>query len=264
MNLFVMLGYIVAVNWFCLTVVWLVSVKIKDASIIDIYWGIGFIVMAWACLLINHMHNPTSVSLSQWLINFMVTIWGFRLSLHLAIRNLGKGEDYRYVAMRKKSALDFRIFSYFRIFMFQGLLQIIVITPILAMHYYPQELGLGFFNYLGLALWGVGIVYETVADVQLVNFRSNPINQNAVLNSGLWRYSRHPNYFGDALQWWAFFVFSLQTGHYWGIIGPILMMFIFLRLTIKLLEFPQTKKRPDYKEYINTTNIFFPGPKKNQ
>ena len=100
MNLFVMLGYIVAVNWFCLTVVWLLSLKIKDASIIDIYWGIGFIVMAWACLLINLMHNPTSVSFSQWLINFMVTIWGFRLSLHLAVRNLGKDEDYRYVAMR--------------------------------------------------------------------------------------------------------------------------------------------------------------------
>ena len=263
MNLFVMLGYIVAINWFCLTVVWLVSVKIKDASIIDIYWGIGFIVMAWACLLINLVHNPTSVSISQGVINFMVTIWGFRLSLHLAVRNLGKGEDYRYVAMRKRSVLDFRIFSYFRIFMFQGLLQIIVITPILAMHYYPSEFGLSIFHYLGLAVWLIGFIYETAADIQLVNFRSDPSNHNKVLNSGLWRFSRHPNYFGDVLQWLAFFIFSLQTGHYWGIISPVLMLFIFLRLTIRLLEKPQTNKRPEYEEYVKSTNIFFPGWKKN-
>ena len=263
MDFLSMLGFIIAVNWFCLTLVWLMSLKIKDVGIVDIYWGIGFVIMTWACLLLNLQSNPSAISQSQWLINIMVTIWGLRLSLHLAVRNLGKEEDYRYAAMRKKSAGDFRIKSYFRVFMFQGFLQILVITPVLAIHYYPSEFGLSILHYLGLAVWAFGFVYETTADIQLVHFRSDSSNHNKVLNSGLWHFSRHPNYFGDALQWFAFFIFSLQTGHYWGAIGPLLMLFIFLRLTIRLLERPQTNKRPEYEEYVKSTNIFFPGWKKN-
>tara|TARA_B100001146_G_scaffold35368_1_gene28753 strand:- start:1170 stop:1964 length:795 start_codon:yes stop_codon:yes gene_type:complete len=259
----VILGFIIAVNWFFLTLVWLISLKIQDVGIVDIYWGIGFVIMAWACSLINFQVDPSAISESQWLINIMVTIWGLRLSFHLAVRNLGKEEDYRYAAMRKKSAVDFRIQSYFRVFMFQGLLQILVITPVIAIHYYPSEFGLSIFHYLGLAVWLIGFIYETAADIQLVNFRSDPSNHNKVLNSGLWRFSRHPNYFGDVLQWLAFFIFSLQTGHYWGIISPVLMLFIFLRLTIRLLEKPQSNKRPEYEEYVKSTNIFFPGWKKN-
>ncbi|SVD06599.1 uncharacterized protein METZ01_LOCUS359453, partial [marine metagenome] len=107
MDFLVMLGFIIAVNWLCLTLVWLISLKIKDVGIVDIYWGIGFVIMAWACLLFNLQGNPSVISHSQWLINIMVTIWGLRLSFHLAARNLGKEEDYRYAAMRKKSAGDF-------------------------------------------------------------------------------------------------------------------------------------------------------------
>ena len=130
------------------------------------------------------------------------------------------------------------------------------------MSFHPAAVKLTASVYIGSVLWIFGFFFEAIAYYQNRNFRAK--NQKKFIQTGLLSLSRHPNYFGDALQWCAFFIFSLQTGHYWGIIGPILMMFIFLRLTIKLLEFPQTKKRPDYKEYINTTNIFFPGPKKNQ
>jgi steroid 5-alpha reductase family enzyme len=263
MDFLVMLGFIIAVNWLCLTLVWLISLKIKDVGIVDIYWGIGFVIMAWACLLFNLQGNTSAISQSQWLINIMVTLWGLRLSFHLAARNLGKEEDYRYAAMRKKSAGDFRIQSYFRVFMLQGFLQILIILPVLAIHLYSSAFGLSIFHYLGIALWAIGFVYETVADIQLVNFRSDSSNHKKVLNSGLWCFSRHPNYFGDALQWFAFFIFSLPTGYYWGIISPLTMLFIFLRLTIRLLERPQTNKRPEYEEYVKSTNIFFPGWKKN-
>ena len=147
--------------------------------------------------------------------------------------------------------------------MLQGFLQILIILPVLAIHLYSSAFGLSIFHYLGIAFWAIGFVYETAADMQLVNFRSDPRNHNKVLNSGLWRFSRHPNYFGDALQWFAFFIFSLPTGYYWGIISPLMMLFIFLRLTIRLLESPQTNKRPEYEEYVKSTNIFFPGWKKN-
>ena len=263
MDFLVMLGFIIAVNWLCLTLVWLISLKIKDVGIVDIYWGIGFVIMAWACLLFNLQDNTSAISQSQWLINIMVTLWGLRLSFHLAARNLGKEEDYRYAAMRKKSAGDFRIQSYFRVFMLQGFLQIVIILPVLVIHLYPSAFGLSLFHYLGIVLWAIGFVYETTADIQLVKFRSDSTNHNNVLNTGLWRFSRHPNYFGDALQWLAFFIFSLPTGHYWGIISPLMMLFIFLRLTIRLLEKPQTNKRPEYEDYVKSTNIFFPGWKKN-
>ena len=147
MDFLVMLGFIIAVNWLCLTLVWLISLKIKDVGIVDIYWGIGFVIMAWACLLFNLQGNTSAISQSQWLINIMVTIWGLRLSFHLAARNLGKEEDYRYAAMRKKSAGDFRIISYFRVFMLQGFLQILIILPVLAIHLYPSAFGLSIFHY---------------------------------------------------------------------------------------------------------------------
>ena len=238
---------------------WLISLKIKDASIIDIYWGFGFVIMSWTGLIINLFFNETTITTSQWLINIMVTIWGLRLSIHLAIRNLGKGEDLRYVKMRERASSNWRFLSYIRVFMFQGFLQMLLMTPIVLVHYYPGQSGMSFLDYFGLLVWAIGFGIEAITDMQLTKFRSNATNSNKILKTGLWRYSRHPNYFGDALQWFAFFIISLNSGYIWGVIGPILMVFIFLKLTIGILERSQTRKRPGYEEYTKSTNVFFPG-----
>jgi steroid 5-alpha reductase family enzyme len=189
----------------------------------------------------------------------MVTIWGLRLSIHLAIRNLGKGEDLRYVKMRERASSNWRFLSYIRVFMFQGFLQMLLMTPIVLVHYYPGQFGMSFLDYFGLLVWAIGFGIEAITDMQLTKFRSNATNSNKILKTGLWRYSRHPNYFGDALQWFAFFIISLNSGYIWGVIGPILMVFIFLKLTIGILERSQTIKRPGYEEYTKSTNVFFPG-----
>ena len=259
MSILHMLSYLILVNWICLTMLWLISLKIKDASIIDIYWGFGFVIMSWTGLIINLFFNETTITTSQWLINIMVTIWGLRLSIHLAIRNLGKGEDLRYVKMREPASPDWRFLSYVRVFMFQGFLQMLLMTPIVLVHYYPGQSGMSFLDYFGLLVWAIGFGIEAITDMQLTKFRSNATNSNKILKTGLWRYSRHPNYFGDALQWFAFFIISLNSGYIWGVIGPILMVFIFLKLTIGILEKSQTRKRPGYEEYTKSTNVFFPG-----
>ena len=119
MSILYMLGYLILVNWICLSMLWLISLKIKDASIIDIYWGLGFVMMSWTCLIINLFFNETTITTSQWLINIMVTIWGLRLSIHLAMRNLGKGEDLRYVKMRERASSDWRLLSYVRVLCFR-------------------------------------------------------------------------------------------------------------------------------------------------
>ena len=259
MSILHMLSYLILVNWICLTMLWLISLKIKDASIIDIYWGFGFVIMSWTGLIINLFFNETTITSSQWLINIMVTIWGLRLSIHLAIRNLGKGEDLRYVKMRERASSNWRFLSYIRVFMFQGFLQMLLMTPIVLVHYYPGQFGMSFLDYFGLLVWAIGFGIEAITDMQLTKFRSNATNSNKILKTGLWRYSRHPNYFGDALQWFAFFIISLNSGYIWGVIGPILMVFIFLKLTIGILERSQTRKRPGYEEYTKSTNVFFPG-----
>ena len=259
MSILHMLSYLILVNWICLTMLWLISLKIKDASIIDIYWGFGFVIMSWTGLIINLFFNETTITTSQWLINIMVTIWGLRLSIHLAIRNLGKGEDLRYVKMRERASSNWRFLSYIRVFMFQGFLQMLLMTPIVLVHYYPGQSGMSFLDYFGLLVWAIGFGIEAITDMQLTKFRSNATNSNKILKTGLWRYSRHPNYFGDALQWFAFFIISLNSGYIWGVIGPILMVFIFLKLTIGILEKSQTRKRPGYEEYTKSTNVFFPG-----
>ena len=259
MSILHMLSYLILVNWICLTMLWLISLKIKDASIIDIYWGFGFVIMSWTGLIINLFFNETTITTSQWLINIMVTIWGLRLSIHLAIRNLGKGEDLRYVKMRERASSNWRFLSYIRVFMFQGFLQMLLMTPIVLVHYYPGQFGMSFLDYFGLLVWAIGFGIEAITDMQLTKFRSNATNSNKILKTGLWRYSRHPNYFGDALQWFAFFIISLNSGYIWGVIGPILMVFVFLKLTIGILERSQTRKRPGYEEYTKSTNVFFPG-----
>lgn len=240
-----------------LTLLWLVSIAIKDASIIDIFWGIGFVILAWLYRYL--LKNDSDKSL---LFCILVSIWGLRLGLYLAYRNLGKGEDYRYQVWRKQHGANFWWISFFRVFLLQGFLMWIIAAPLLIAQTSTEWTWL---DYVGIVLWSIGLAFEAIGDWQLAQFKQNPQNKGKVLNTGLWKYTRHPNYFGDALLWWGLFCFSLSAGGWWTIFSPVLMTFLLMRVSgVVMLEKTLVITKPQYQDYINRTSSFFPMLPKNK
>jgi steroid 5-alpha reductase family enzyme len=232
---------------------WLVSLALRDASIVDIVWGLGFVAVAWISVLVGTDDRRSL------LVAALTTIWGLRLTFYLAWRNLGKGEDYRYQAMRRRYGARFGAVSLFVVFGFQGVLMWIVSLPV------QTATGdtTGPLDLLGILLWTIGIVFETVGDLQLARFKAKPQNKGRVLDTGLWRYTRHPNYFGDFCVWWGIFGIALAGGAWWSIVGPLVMTALLMRYSgAGLLEKTIGRRRPGYDEYVRRTNAFFPGPPK--
>lgn len=238
---------------------WAISVVIRDASIVDIYWGFGFVLVAWVAFAIGD-----GAYSRQLLLTALVTIWGLRLTVYLAWRNLGKGEDYRYVAMRERWGPRFPLVSLGTVFLLQGALQWIVSLPVQAAQVPESPEGLIWLDWVGVAAWAIGLCFETVGDLQLARFKADPANEGKVLDRGLWRYTRHPNYFGDFMVWWGLYVIALSTGDaWWSIIGPIVMTVLLMRVSgVGMLEKTITSRRPGYEEYIARTSAFFPRPPK--
>jgi steroid 5-alpha reductase family enzyme len=166
--------------------------------------------------------------------------------------------------MRNASKKDWRLVSYFRVFMFQGLLQVIISAPIFIIFSVGDQIQSNAMTIISIIVFSIGLFIESISDQQMKEFRSDPANANKIMNVGLWQFSRHPNYFGDFLQWLAVFILSLNTATFWGILAPLMMLFIFLKLTIRILENAQIKKRPEYSDYVNSTNMFFPSFRKNK
>lgn len=232
---------------------WAVSVPLRDVSIIDPIWPVGFVVAAWIAFTVGGGDEGR-----RWLLAALVTVWGLRLSLHLARRNFGKGEDPRYARMRERRPRVFWIRSLVTVFLLQGLLMWIVALPV-QMGSVPDT-DLGALAWIGAAVWAVGFFFETVGDWQLDRFRANPANKGQVLDTGLWRYTRHPNYFGDFCVWWGIFLVAAETGiGAASIIGPILMSVLLIRVSgAALLEKGLANSRPGYAEYVRRTSGFFP------
>jgi steroid 5-alpha reductase family enzyme len=232
-------------------IVWAISLVIKDASIVDIAWGLGFVLIAW---IVWSRRGPDSRLL---LSAVLTTVWGLRLSGYLAWRNLGKGEDYRYEVMRRRYGQQFWLVSLFLVFGLQGVLMWIVSLPVQAAS--GQIFGL--LDVTGIGLWIAGLTFETVGDFQLARFKADPANKDKVLDTGLWRYTRHPNYFGDFLVWWGLYLIALAGGGWWTAIGPLVMTALLIRYSgAGLLEKTIGRRRPGYAEYVQRTNAFFPGP----
>ena len=232
-------------------VIWTISLVIKDVSIVDIVWGLGFVLIAW---IVWSRRGPDPRLL---LAAVLTTIWGLRLSGYLAWRNLGKGEDYRYVAMRRRYGSRFWLVSLFVVFGLQGVLMWVVSLPVQAA---SGEL-FGLLDVAGICFWIVGLTFETVGDFQLARFKSEPANKGKVLDTGLWRYTRHPNYFGDFMVWWGLYLIALGGGAWWTAIGPLVMTALLIRYSgAGLLEKTIGRRRPEYAEYVQKTNAFFPGP----
>lgn len=244
-----------------MTILWLISIFIKNVSIVDLFWGIGFVLSASVYFVLTEASGLRSV-----LLLCMVALWGLRLSIYLAWRNIGKGEDFRYREFRRQYG-EHRYWwiSYFQTFLLQGILMWLISSPLLGAQYGSAEQSLTFFDIAGIITWIVGITFETGGDWQLARFRANPANRGKVLNTGFWRYTRHPNYFGDAAVWWGFALFSISAGSYLTVLGSLLMTALIIKVSgVALLEKTLKSDKPEYAGYVKRTSAFIPWfPKKN-
>jgi len=242
-------------------VLWIISLLIKNTSIVDIFWGLGFVMSVWVIF----ARTYTFVSIRHWVIALLVSIWGLRLTIYLIYRNVGKPEDFRYANWRKQYGKNWWWISLFQTFILQGLIMWIVSSPLTAAQLSSIPAKLNLFNYIGIVLWAIGFIFEFLGDLQLANFRMDPSNKGKLLNSGVWRYTRHPNYFGDSAQWVGFYLITLIPG-WWTIISPIVMTYFLVKVSgVALLEKTLIENKPGYKEYSEITNAFIPWfPKKEK
>jgi steroid 5-alpha reductase family enzyme len=237
---------------------WLVSVWLRDASIVDPFWGASFALAAGTAL----AAHPTSAP-RTWLIVGMTAVWGLRLSVHLLMRNFGHGEDRRYAAMRVHHGPRFWWVSLFTVFLLQAAIAWVVSLPVQAAIVIAAPTPFGALDFMGVALWFIGLLFETVGDWQLARFRADPQNAGRVMDRGLWRYTRHPNYFGDACIWWGLYFVAAAGGAAWTLFSPALMTGLLLKVSgVSLLESTIGDRRPDYADYRRRTSAFLPWPPK--
>ncbi|MCG6189198.1 DUF1295 domain-containing protein [Maribellus maritimus] len=237
------------------TLAWIFSVRLKDAGIVDIFWGLGFVLVNF--IYFQKTNEFTSRSL---LLLALVGVWGLRLSIHIFIRNLGKPEDYRYQNFRKHyGPKRYWWVSFFQVFLLQGVLVWLISSPLLAVQYFSKENSLNVFDFAAVFTWLVGFTFEAGADYQLRNFKANPENKGKVLQTGFWKFTRHPNYFGDASVWWSYAIFSVAAGSYFPILSSVLMTWLIIRVSgVTMLEKSLKQKKSGYEKYALKTSAFFP------
>ncbi len=237
------------------TILWIWSVYLKDVSIVDIFWGLGFVILN-----IFYVFNSGDLNSRKILLLVLVSVWGLRLSIYLAYRNIGKGEDFRYQEFRRKfGPKRYWWFSYFQAFLLQGALMILISSTLLGMSFSSQPTNLSTLDYVGIAIWLIGFTFEAGGDYQLMRFKKNNMNKGNVLTTGFWKYTRHPNYFGDAAVWWSYAVFCISAGAYWQVIGSIVMTLLIINISgVALLEKSLKQSKSAYSDYIQKTSSFFP------
>lgn len=235
---------------------WFIAAQIRGRNdIADVAWGLGFILVAAVSLVAGDVYSPRSLVVSS-----LVLIWGLRLALHIHYRNRGRGEDPRYRKWREEWGQWFVLRSFLQVFMLQGVLLLLVAVPIVYVNT-AAFLPLGWLELLGLAVWLTGFCFESVGDWQLLKFIRNPANKGKLMTSGLWRYTRHPNYFGEVSLWWGIWLMVIPLPGSWlTIIGPLTITFLILKVSgIPMLEQPY-EDRTDFQEYKRRTSAFFPLP----
>lgn len=233
---------------------WVVSVIKRDVSIVDSMWSLMFLLAAPVYAVSLPAPGPRTE-----LVLLLVTVWALRLFIHITWRNWGEQEDRRYQAIRANNEPYFAFKSLYIVFGLQALIAWVVSLPLLAAIASPADLG--YVDLAAVLIWTVGMVFEAGGDYQLARFRSDPQNRDKVMDRGLWRYTRHPNYFGDACVWWGFGLFGITAGAWWVLLSPVLMTFLLLRVSgVSLLEQDIGERRPAYADYIVRTNAFLPAP----
>ena len=245
-----------------MSLVFIISLLKKNASIVDVAWGAGFLLV----LLVSLLTSPSfsgQFNGRKLLIIIIVAVWGFRLSWHIYQRNKGKPEDFRYFNWRQKWGRWFPLRSYFQIFLLQGFFMFLILLPALLIIRQPAGGGWTWLDSLGALVWVSGFLFEATADAELKRFKADPANKGQIIKSGLWRYSRHPNYFGEALMWWGIFIIGLNVRFGWvGLISPLTITTLLTRVSgIPLLE-KKYAGNPEYETYKAVTSAFFPWPPK--
>lgn len=243
-----------------MSLIWLLSIYLKNVSIVDPFWGFVFVITG-----IYYFLNTEHITPRKIIALLLLTIWGLRLTSYLLIRNWHKPEDFRYQQFRKDfGAKRYWWFSFFQVFLLQGILLWIISVPILSIHYFSTEKELNFIDYMAIVTWIIGFIFEVFGDYQLMKFKSKPENKGKLLTTGLWKYTRHPNYFGDAAIWWSFGLFCIAAESYVPLIGCLVMTLLLLKVSgVSLLEQTLKKTKPGYQNYIDKTSSFFPWfPKK--
>lgn len=254
MNYYLTVGLILL----CYMTAWFFVAQIKRRNdIADIAWGLGFVLIAWSTFALAQSPGVWAL-----ITNLLVTFWGARLAWHIGTRNRKKSEDYRYQEMRQRWGRWFVPRSYLEVFLLQGALLFLVAFPIMSINQSDQGQST-WLGILGVAVWLVGFLFETIGDWQLAQFIKNPQNKGKIIQSGLWRYSRHPNYFGEVVLWWGIFLISLSLPSGWrSIIGPLTITTLILFVSgVPLLE-KKYAGRPDFEKYKRQTSVFFPLPVK--
>lgn len=238
----------------CMAVLWLISVWLRDASIVDPFWGMTFMISAWYA----YFRTPGGDPARKALVVGLVSLWGLRLSIYLLWRNWGRGEDPRYQAFRRRYGPGrYWWVSFFQTFMLQGSLAWVISAPLLGAQIRGGALnGL---DVLALAVWVIGFVFEAGGDLQLARFKARPANRGRLLTSGFWRYTRHPNYFGDAACWWGYGLLSVAAGSTVAALGAVVMTILIIKVSgVALLERSLAKDKPGYADYARRTSAFIP------
>ncbi len=244
------------------TLWWLLSLRLQNSSIVDIFWGSGFVTAAWLYVALT---PGEGLPARRVLLLALVMIWGLRLTLHIARRNYGKGEDFRYQQMRQQAGASWWWVSLFKVFVLQGVLMWLISLPLLAAVLGTRPLG--WLDVLAAALWLLGFYFEAVGDLQLERFKADPANKGKVLDSGLWSLTRHPNYFGDAVQWWAFWLLAAAGGLALGLslLSPLVMTWLLRYVSgVDLLDRALAARKPGYAAYMKRTPAFIPWPQKSK
>jgi steroid 5-alpha reductase family enzyme len=240
----------------CSVLLWLVSLRLRDVSIIDIFWGPGIALMVDL-----HAWLAGAAGMRAWLAIFLVNLWGLRLAAHIGARH--HGEDHRYGAMRKKFGPRWWWWSFFQVFLLQIILIWFLPAPLVAA-VRSGALPLTWLDFAGAALAVTGLVFETVADWQLARFQRDPANKGQVMDRGLWGLSRHPNYFGEAVMWWGFFLIGFAgSGAWWIMLSPAIITLLLLKVSgVTLMEDGIAERRPAYAAYKQRVSAFVPWPPK--
>jgi len=255
MNYFVTLALILFLYmslWFVLSLVK------KRNDVADVAWGLGFVLLVWVSFFGGGVESSRGI-----LVGLLVSIWGIRLAWHIHARNKGRAEDYRYAKWREEWGKWFYLRSYMQVYLLQGILLFLIVLPILLINK-SISTGLNYLDFIGVAVWLVGFIFESVGDAQLARFIKDKNNKGKLMQSGLWRYTRHPNYFGEVTMWWGIGIIALSVPNgIYGIIGPLTITFLILKVSgIPMLE-KKMEENTEFVEYKKRTSIFFPLPPKS-
>lgn len=234
-----------------------VSLVKKRNDVADVAWGLGFVLMAWTSFFLSDQSGAKG-----FFAVVLVSIWGLRLSYHIYFRNKGKAEDYRYLAWRQQWGKWFYLRSYGQVYLLQGAFLFMIVLPVLLINKTGNQ-PVSLLDLIGVAVWFVGFYFESVGDAQLARFIKDPLNKGKLMQSGLWAYTRHPNYFGEVVQWWGLWLVALSVPNgLLGVLGPITITFLILKVSgVPMLE-KKMEQNPEFASYKQRVSVFFPLPPK--